>query len=327
MPSSPEPTPRVAVLIPCYNEARSVGKVVRDFRAALPGAVVYVYDNQSSDATVDEASTAGAIVRSEPRRGKGNVVRRMLADVDADIYVIVDGDGTYEVAAAARMISRLRVERLDMVTGIRSAGRESLAYRRGHAFGNRAFTVLLRRLFGPGVSDVFSGYRVLSRRFAKTFPASSSGFEIEAEMTAHALDLGVPIGEEPCGYSERGQDSNSKLRTYRDGFRILTRAFLYFKEMQPFRLFATVAALLIAASFVLGVPVVVEYARTSQVLRIPTALLSVGLAVVGVVTLACAVILDSVARGRRESKRVAYLTYPLPAMTDAIGDGVPSGRV
>lgn len=317
MPSGQLPRARIAVLIPCYNEESAVGKVVRDFQTTIPGASVYVYDNGSSDRTVQVAMEAGAIVRTEPRRGKGQVVRRMLADVDADVYVLVDGDDTYEAAAAVRMIKRLQSEQLDLVTGVRSADASSLAYPRGHAAGNRAFSVLLRRLFGDGVSDVFSGYRVLSRRFAKTFPASSSGFEIEAEMTAHALDLGVPIGEEVCLYSERGEGSSSKLRTYRDGTRILTRSFLYFKELQPFRFFSTIAAVLLVAALGLGVPVVVEYARTDQVLRLPTAVLSVGMAVVGVISLACAVILDSVARGRREAKRVAYLGYAPPSASDA----------
>jgi glycosyltransferase involved in cell wall biosynthesis len=321
----PEETFHVAVLVPCYNEEASVAKVVADFRSNLPLAEVYVYDNGSTDRTVDVANDAGATVRTEPRRGKGNVVRRMLADIDADIYVVVDGDDTYDASAVVAMISKLRADQLDMVTAIRSTQPDTIAYRRGHAWGNRAFTLLLRRLFGPGASDVFSGYRVLSRRFAKSFPASATGFEIEAEMTAHALDLGMPVGEVVCEYSERGDGSESKLRTYRDGFRILARSFLYFKELHPFRFFVAIAGVLTIGSLALGVPVVVEYARTSQVLRLPSAVLSVGMALTAAIALACAIILDSIARGRRESKRIEYLRHQ-PVRPPSAGHGVKAAE-
>ena len=302
-------TLRIAVIVPCHNEERSIGKVVRDFRTYLPGAEIFVYDNCSTDATIDRAREVDAIVRRELNPGKGNVVRRMLADVDADVYVLVDGDDTYDAGVAPAMVEQLCAEQLDMVIGVRAAQDDVAAYRRGHVLGNRAFNTLHRRLFGGGVTDVFSGYRVLSRRFAKTFPASSSGFEIEAEMTAHALDIGASIGEAQCEYRERSVGSDSKLRTYRDGVRILLRSFLYFKELQPFRFFMTIAVSFVILSLALGIPVIIEYAETSKVPRFPTAFLSVGLALVGVVAASCAIILDSLARGRRETKRLNYLAH------------------
>jgi glycosyltransferase involved in cell wall biosynthesis len=308
---------QIAVVVPCHNEEQSIGTVVRDFSAHLPGASVYVYDNCSTDATFERAAESNAIVRREPKPGKGNVVRRMLADIDADVYVLVDGDDTYDASVAPAMVTKLCVEQLDMVIGVREADDQLAAYRKGHVLGNRAFNVLHRRLFGGGVTDVFSGYRVLSRRFAKTFPASSSGFEIEAEMTAHALDIGAPIGELVCRYRERSDGSASKLRTYRDGTRILLRSFLYFKELRPFRFFTTIAAAFLVLSLAFGVPVIVEFARTSKVPRFPTAFLSVGLALVGVVAASCAVILDSLARGRREAKRLAYLAHAPVAVAQA----------
>ena len=298
----------VAVLVPCYNEQSTIAKVIADFKECLPGCTVYVYDNRSTDETARVAREAGATVRHENRQGKGYVVQRMLADIDADVYVMVDGDDTYEAAAAKKMIDLLVDQQLDMVTGVRESINAEAAYRRGHVLGNRLFTVLHRRLFGEGCTDVFSGYRVLSRRFAKTFPATSEGFEIEAEMTAHALDVGAPIGEVPCSYIERIDGSESKLRTYRDGTRILLRSILYFKEMKPFRFFAMLSAVLTLAALALGIPVIVEFADTRTVPRLPTALLSVGLQVIAFVSLMCGIILDSLARARREVKRLAYLT-------------------
>ncbi len=297
----------IAVLVPCHNESASIEKVVKDFTAELSPCTVYVYDNCSTDDTAEVAAAAGAVVRKEHRPGKGHVVRRMLADIEADIYVMVDGDDTYEAAAAPRMVDKLIDEHLDMVTGVRHAVDEDAAYRRGHVLGNRMFTSMHRRLFGSGCTDVFSGYRVLSHRFAKSFPATSSGFEIEAEMTAHALDLDAAIGEVACEYRERGAGSESKLRTYRDGTRILLRSVHYFKEMHPIRFFAWIAAVLLAASFALGIPVIIEYADSHTVPRLPSAVLAVGLALVGVISLTCGVILDSLARGRREAKRLFYL--------------------
>lgn len=307
--------PATAVLVPCYNEERTVAKVVKDFQTALPGCVVYVYDNCSVDDTARVAREAGAVVRRESRPGKGFVVRRMLADIEADIYVLVDGDDTYGVDAAPLMIDMLTTDQLDMVTGVRQTVDEAAAYRRGHVLGNKLFTILHRRLFGKGCTDVFSGYRVLSRRFAKTFPAASEGFEIEAEMTAHALDIGAPMGELDCPYNERIEGSESKLRTYRDGFRILFRSMLYFKEMRPFRFFLSLSVLFTLAALALGIPVIAEYADTNTVPRLPTAVLSVGLQIIGVFAFLCGIILDSVARGRREVKRLSYLSSSAEVLT------------
>lgn len=323
--SSGTPRPEVAVLVPCHNEAASVAKVVKDFTAELAPCTVYVYDNCSTDDTAVIAASAGAVVRHERRPGKGHVVRRMLADIDADVYVMVDGDDTYEAAAAPRMVAMLVDERLDMVIGVRQAVDEDAAYRRGHVLGNRLFTTLHRRLFGEGCSDVFSGYRVLSRRFAKSFPATSEGFEIEAEMTAHALDIGATMGEVPCAYSERSEGSESKLRTYRDGARILVRSVLHFKEMHPFRFFAYAAMLLMVASVAIGIPIIVEFAESGEVPRLPSAVLAVGLALVGVISMTCGVILDSLARGRREAKRMFYLSLSSAAIggQEEFDDGNP----
>ena len=308
--------PAIAVLVPCHNEEATVAKVVADFRSHLPGCTVYVYDNASTDATGDRAREAGAVVRVETRPGKGFVVRRMLSDIEADVYVIVDGDDTYEAAAAPLMVKTLLDGQLDLVTAVRQSPEDSAAYRRGHVIGNRLFTVLHRRLFGEGCTDVFSGYRVLSRRFAKTFPATATGFEIEAEMTAHALDIGAPIGEVPCGYTERIEGSESKLRTYRDGMRIFFRSMLYFKEMKPFRFFAVLSVLLTIAALAIGIPVILEFARTGQVLRLPSALLSVGIEVVAFLSLTCGVILNSMSHARRETKRLAYLALGPPFGVD-----------
>lgn len=311
MPVHCETYEGVAVLVPCHNEEASVAKVVSDFSATLPGCTVYVYDNRSVDSTADRARAAGAVVRSEARPGKGWVIRRMFSDIEADVYVMVDGDDTYEPGAAREMVDRLRHEQLDMVTGVRISEDPGEAYRRGHVLGNRLFTVLHRRLFGEGCNDVFSGYRALSRRFVKSFPATSTGFEIEAEMTAHALDIGAPMGEVPCRYSERSEGSESKLRTYRDGLRILLRSFIYFREMQPFRFFAVISAVLTAVALLLGLPVVVEFAESREVLRLPTAVLSVSIQVIAFISLTCGIILNSVAHARREVKRLSYLSIPL----------------
>jgi glycosyltransferase involved in cell wall biosynthesis len=273
---------------------------------------VYVYDNGSTDATAKVAADAGAVVRSESRPGKGNVVARMLADIDADVYVMVDGDDTYDPSVAPLMVDMLLDGQLDLVTAVRRSDAEAAAYRRGHILGNRLFTFLHKRLFGQGCTDVFSGYRVLSRRFAKTFPATATGFEIEAEMTAHALDIGAPMGEVPCRYTERMAGSESKLRTYRDGLRIFLRSMLYFKEMKPFRFFAGVSVALTIAALALGIPVVLDFRRTGQVLRLPSAVLSVGIEVLAFLCLTCGVILNSLSHSRRETKRLAYLALGPP---------------
>lgn len=299
----------VAVCIPCKNEASSVAQVVRDFREELPLATIYVYDNASSDSTAIEAIAAGATVRHEPRAGKGNVVRRMFADVEADIFVMVDGDDTYDSSSVPAMIKQLVDGRLDMVTGIRVA-RGAESYRRGHQFGNRIFSGMLAALFGGDHRDVFSGYRVLSRRFVKSFPAISHGFEIETELTAHARDISASTAEYETDYGSRDDGSESKLRTYRDGIRIMARALLFYKEMKPSRFFGFVFSVLSALGLVLLVPVIDTYAATKSVPRYPTLIAAVSILIVAAICLASGIILDSIARGRREMKRLHYLSLP-----------------
>jgi glycosyltransferase involved in cell wall biosynthesis len=300
---------RVAVLIPCYNEAVAIAGVVAAFRAALPQAEIYVYDNNSQDETVAVATQAGARVARELRQGKGHVVRRMFADIDADIYLLVDGDGTYEAAAAPRMVERLVHERLDMVTGVRVHA-QSAAYRPGHVFGNIVLTRLLSVLFTARLGDMLSGYRVFSRRFVKSFPALAGGFETETEFTVHALQLGMPIDEIPTEYSERPVGSASKLRTFRDGARILRLILLLVKDERPVPFFSVVAAGLLLLGFAFGIPVVLEFVRTGLVPRLPTAILAACLVMLSFLSINSGLILDSVARGRREMKRLAYLAIP-----------------
>jgi glycosyltransferase involved in cell wall biosynthesis len=299
--------PRIAVLVPCYNEASTVARVVADFRAALPGATICVYDNRSTDGTGDIARAAGAVVRREPRPGKGAVVRRMFADVDADIYVLTDGDATYDATRAPEMVALLVGDELDIVTGVRDDEGHNAAYRRGHRFGNRTFNWLLGVLFGERPSDMFSGYRVLSRRFVKSFPMEAQGFEIETELTVHALELRVPTAEIRTRYFERPAGSSSKLSTYRDGFRILATMARLFRDVKPLPFFAAFGALFAAVGLALGASVIVEFMETHLVPRLPTAVLATGLVLVAVLAFACGLILDSVARGRREAKRLAYL--------------------
>lgn len=303
--------PRIAVLIPCYNEAVAVGSVVRDFRAALPEAVVYVYDNNSADGTKEAALRAGAVVRSEGLQGKGHVIRRMFADIEADLYVLVDGDDTYDAAAAAIMVALAVDAGLDMVNGMRVTDIQA-AYRPGHRLGNQILTGIVRRIFGNRVRDMLSGYRVFSRRFVKSFPALSSGFETETEFTVHALELRMPIGEVPTRYRDRPEGSVSKLRTYTDGWRILRTIVLLVKEERPLAFFAGVALVLMAMAVAASAPVLVEYARTGLVPRLPTALLSTGLMLLAALSGTCGLILDSVARGRKEMKRLAYLSIAGP---------------
>jgi len=298
--------PSVAVLVPCRNEAMAIGKVVADFRAALPDATVYVYDNGSSDDTGAIARAAGAVVRSEERPGKGGVVRRMFAEVEADVYVIVDGDATYDAAHAPGLVARLVDDGLDMVTAVREHD-DPAAYRRGHALGNRALNALLGLLFGRRPADMLSGYRVLSRRFVKSFPAQSQRFEIETEMTVHALEMRVPTAEVATRYGARPAGSASKLNTYRDGARIVVAMALLFRDVRPLLFFSGLGALLAAISVVLGVEVVMEFMRTGLVRRLPTAVLATGLMLLAALSLAAGVILGSVARGRLEAKRLAYL--------------------
>ncbi|MEP7329451.1 MAG: glycosyltransferase family 2 protein [Betaproteobacteria bacterium] len=298
---------RIAVLVPCYNEALTVAKVVAQFRAALPDCIVYVYDNRSTDGTGDIARGAGAVVRREERPGKGGVMRRMFAEIDADIYVVTDGDATYDAERAPEMVERLQRDDLDVVTGIRDHENRDAAYRSGHQFGNQAFNWLLGVLFGERPTDMFSGYRAMSRRFVKSFPAEARGFEIETELTVHALDLRVPVAEVRTRYFERPEGSASKLSTYRDGLRILATMAKLFRDIRPLPFFGTVAVLLALVGLMLGAEVVVEYMRTRLVPRLPTAVLATGLMLLASLSIACGLILDSVARGRREAKRLAYL--------------------
>jgi glycosyltransferase involved in cell wall biosynthesis len=302
--------PTIAVIIPCLNESASIGKVVSEFRAALPDARIFVYDNGSSDDTVGVARAAGAVVRRESIRGKGNVVRRMFADVEADVFVLADGDDTYDAGAAPMLVDMLLKETLDMVNAVRQTKTDA-AYRRGHVFGNRLLTGLVATFFGSRLSDLLSGYRVFSRRFVKSFPALATGFEIETELSIHALQLRMPIGEQITNYRERGAGSSSKLNTYRDGFRILRTIAYLVKEEKPLAFFFVMGILLALISMGLGIPVIIEFMRTQLVPRLPTALLAAVVAVLSFVSFTCGLILDSVARGRAEARRLAYLSVPV----------------
>ena len=298
---------QIAVLLPCHNEAASIAETIARFRRALPSARIFVYDNRSTDDTATMARGAGAVVRYEPLPGKGNVVRRMFTDIDADVYVIADGDNTYEAEAAPDMIARLVGERLDMVVGTRR-GIHGDAHRAGHALGNRLFNALYRRLFGRDFSDIFSGFRVFSRRFVKSFPANSGGFEIETEMSVHASQLRMPVAEVETEYSARAEGSQSKLRTFRDGWRILSAMILLFKEVRPLQFFVAVGALLMVSALILAVPLIETWRETGLVPRFPTAILATGLTILAALSAACGLILDSVARGRLEQKRFNYLS-------------------
>lgn len=307
----PSSEPVIAVLVPCRNEEGSVGKVVAEFQAALPSAAIYVYDNGSTDETVSRARAAGAIVCSEPLAGKGNVVRRMFADVEADIYVLVDGDGTYDPTTAGLLVAALREGRLDMVNGLR-AGDDRAAYRRGHRLGNALFAVMIAKIFGDRVQDVLSGYRVLSRRFVKSFPALATGFEIETELTVHALELRMPMAEIPTHYRARLEGSSSKLSTLRDGIRILRTIVRLVKEERPLAFFAVLALLFAALSLGMAYPVLATYLQAGQVPRLPTAILALGTMLLAFLCLGCGLILDTVTRGRREMKRMQYLRERAP---------------
>lgn len=303
-------THRIAVLLPCFNEERTIASVVREFRATLPDAAIYVYDNASTDRTATVAREAGAIVRGERLRGKGRVIRRMFADIDADIFVMADGDATYDAAAAPALIARLLDERLDMVVGTRRVVSGQVAYRAGHVLGNRLLTGAVMAIFGQGLTDILSGYRVLSRRFVKSFPVASRGFEIEAEMSVHALSLSIPTGEVDTAYLARPAGSASKLNTYRDGIRILIFITLLFKENRPFRFFFIASLVLAALSLALGIPVILGYFNTGLVPRLPTAVLSASIMLGAMLSFAVGVILDSVSRNRLDQKRLAYLSLP-----------------
>jgi glycosyltransferase involved in cell wall biosynthesis len=315
----------IAVLLPCRNEEATIGTVVQAFRRAVPDAVIYVYDNKSSDRTAQVAMKAGAIVRWEPLVGKGNVVRRMFANVDADVYVIADGDATYDAGSAPAMIDLLVTHDLDMVVGIRRS-EEAAAYRHGHRTGNKLLTGAVSWIFGRGFSDMLSGYRVLSRRYVKTFPAEASGFEIETELTIHSLQMRLPTAEYPVLYSPRPPGSTSKLRSVRDALRILATIAILIKEERPFLFFSTLSELFVVISVVLGYPIFVTYIATGLVPRLPTAVLAMGIVILAFLSFTCGIILDSVSRGRRESKQLLYLALPSVGSGREITDRLVTGR-
>jgi glycosyltransferase involved in cell wall biosynthesis len=301
----------VAVLIPCFNEQAAIGQVVADFRAALPTAAIYVYDNNSTDSTREVARDAGALVRREMHQGKGNVVRRMFADIDADLYVLVDGDATYEARSAQAMIARLVDDRLDMVLAARTDN-DPTAYRPGHRTGNRLLTRFFASAFNSTFTDVLSGYRVFSRRFVKSFPVLSRGFEIEIELAVHALELELPVGEIATPYYARPQGSASKLNTWRDGLRIVGTIIGLYRSERPLAFFSGIGILLAIVSIALAIPIFVTYLQQGLVPRIPTAILSTGLMLLAFLSIAAGLILDTVTRGRREMKLIAYLEQPPP---------------
>jgi glycosyltransferase involved in cell wall biosynthesis len=298
--------------VPCYNEETAIGKVVADFRSTLPEANIYVYDNNSTDRTVEVAAQAGAFVRREQHQGKGRVVRRMFTDIDADIYVLVDGDATYDAPSARGMIQKLVTDRLDMVCAVR-VDREEAAYRLGHRAGNRLLTGFVAHVFGQSFTDMLSGYRVFTRRFVKSFPALSGGFEIETELTIHALELELPVGEVRTPYYSRPQGSASKLSTWRDGYRILRTVLRLYRAERPLPLFTGVGISLAIVAIGLAIPIFVTYLQEGIVPRLPTAVLATGLMLLASLSIACGLILDTVTRGRREIKLLAYLAQRAPA--------------
>lgn len=326
--------PRIAVLVPCYNEAAAIGKVVRELRQALPTAIVYVYDNNSTDGTAAVAHAAGALVRHETRQGKGYVVRRMFADIEADVFVIIDGDDTYDASAAPELVQKLVVEGLDVVNAVRVENMGE-AYRRGHRFGNRMLSSLVRGVFGDGFSDMLSGYRVLSRRFVKSFPLISTGFEIETELAIHALELKMPTAEVRTPFGERPAGSASKLRTFGDGYRILLTILRLVKQERPIAFFGSLGVVCGVISLGLALPVIMEYMATGLVPRLPTAVLAGITMLLAFLCLGCGLILETVTRGRQEAKRMRYLAErgilgALAARADPqpeIRDGLPAGYV
>jgi glycosyltransferase involved in cell wall biosynthesis len=305
-------SPNIAVLLPCYNEASTIGAVVRGFRAALPDAHIHVYDNNSTDGTALHAMLAGAQVVRERRQGKGHVVRRMFADIDADIYIIADGDGTYAPEDAEELMRTLLTERADMVVGTRRGVHDD-AGRQGHALGNRLFNILYRAIFGPDFTDIFSGYRAFSRRFVKSFPAVSGGFEIETEMSVHASRLKLPVSELELHYGRRPEGSHSKLSTFRDGRKILWMFAMLMKETRPFAFFGAISALFMLTSIGFMAPILTEYFETGLVSRMPTWVLSTALAMISIMLFTAGVILDSVARARAEQLRIHYMNIAAPA--------------
>ena len=304
-------SPRIAVLLPCYNEEAAIAPTVRGFRTALPSATIYVYDNNSSDRTIKIAAEAGAVVRTERQQGKGHVVRRMFADIDADVYVMADGDLTYDAKSAPQMVDLLVAEQLDMVVGTRRHEAKK-AYRGGHVMGNKLFTGLLAGLFGRSFTDIFSGYRVFSRRFVKSFPVLSSGFEIETEISVHALELRMPVGEVETQYAARPEGSESKLSTFRDGWRILKTIATLYRIERPVLFYGSIGAFLLTIALVLSIPLVITYLHTGLVPRFPTAILITGMTIIAVLCFFAGLILDTVTRGRLELRRLAYLSLPAP---------------
>jgi len=310
---------RIAVLLPCYNEEAAIAQTIAGFRASLPDATIYVYDNNSADRTRDVAAGAGAVVRTERMQGKGHVVRRMFADIEADVYVMADGDATYDAAAAPELVRCLIEEQLDMVVGARKSEVEQ-AYRRGHRFGNRLLTGMLARIFGRTFTDILSGYRVFSRRFVKSFPALARGFETETEISVHALELVVPVAEIVTAYAARPEGSESKLSTWRDGWRILSTILHLFRIERPVLFYGGIAMALAGLAFVLAIPLAITFAQTGLVPRFPTAILVTGLMILASMSFAVGLILDTVVRGRREVRRLHYLSLP------AVGTGRRNGR-
>lgn len=307
---------RIAVLVPCYNEEIAVPRVVTEFRASLPQAQVFVYDNNSSDCTANAAAASGAYVRSETRQGKGHVVRRMFADIDADVYVLVDGDATYDAPSAPKMVRKLIDEHLDMVVGVR-IDQDIEAYRRGHRFGNRLLTGFLSWIFGRSFTDILSGYRIFSRRFVKSFPALSTGFEIETELNVHALELMLPVGEVETPYYARPEGSTSKLSTWKDGWRILKTIGGLMRSERPLAFFGTIGLTLIFTAIGLSIPLFVTYFEQGIVPRLPTAVLVTGMVILASLSIVAGLILDTVTTGRREIKRLAYLRLPPTGQPDA----------
>ena len=302
--------PDVAVLVPCFNEEAAIEKVVRDFSLALPRATIFVYDNNSTDRTIEVARAAGAVVRQERMRGKGNVVKRMFADIEADVFILVDGDDTYDAASAPRLIDLLVGESLDMVSAVRVES-STAAYRRGHRFGNKLLTGFVAWIFGSRSSDMLSGYRAFSRRFVKSFPALTTGFEIETELTVHALELGLPIAEVPTPYQERPAGSVSKLRTYRDGWRIANTIVNLIKEEKPLAFFSSVSVVFAVLAVILAIPIFITFRDSGLVPRLPTAILAMGLMFMSFLSLTCGLVLDTVTKGRKEAKRMTYLSVPI----------------
>jgi glycosyltransferase involved in cell wall biosynthesis len=307
-----DPRPRVAVLVPCYNEEKAITQVIEGFRAALPEATIYVYDNNSTDRTIEVARTAGAVVRREMQQGKGHVVRRMFADVEADVYVLVDGDATYDAPSVRMMVERLMAENLDMVVGAR-AGHKKEAFRRGHRIGNRLLTNFVGMMLGRTIIDMLSGFRVFSRRFVKSLPVLSGGFDIETELTVHALELDLPIAEVPTPYYARPEGSQSKLSTWHDGFRILRTIIKLYRAERPLSFFTGIGLVLAIASLGFAIPIFITFAETGLVPRFPTAILSTGLMLTAFLSIAVGLVLDTVTRGRREMKLLAYIAQRAPS--------------